>query len=115
MSALPESRLQHVVRRRLGELERKFTRAVIQPPEPVEAGFVGPPVPAKAGEHMTDENWSRAIAKYGTKQERRRRKVGVGGSRELAGVLGRRAVVEPQRFTELALTFDAQTPASNIV
>ena len=115
MSALPESRLSSGVRRRLGELERKFTSAAIQPPEPVKAGFVGPPVPEKAGEHMTDEDWSRAITKYGTKQERLRRKFEVGGSRELAGVLGRRAVVEPKRFAELALTFDEQTPASNIV
>jgi hypothetical protein len=113
MSALPASRLSPDVRRRLGELERKFTRAAIQPPEPVEAGFVGPPVPEKAGEHMTNEDWSRAITKYKTKQERPRRKFDVGGSRELAGVLGRRAVVEPQRFAELTLTFDERRPPTS--
>ncbi len=115
MSALPENRLSPVARRRLGELERKFTRAAIQPPEPVEAHFVGPPVPEKAAEHMTDEDWSRAITKYSADEDRPRRKFEVGGSRELAGLLGRRAAVEPQRFTELALAFDEQTPVSNIV
>ncbi|MGK4593733.1 hypothetical protein [Amycolatopsis sp. w19] len=115
MSALSESRLSPAVRRRLGELERKFTRAVIRPPEPVEAHFVGPPVPEKAGEHMTNEDWLRAIAKYSSREELARRNFAVGGSRELAQLLGRRATIEPQRFTELALTFDEQMPTSNII
>ncbi|MGV9364997.1 hypothetical protein [Amycolatopsis sp. NPDC003731] len=115
MSALPESRLSAAVRRRLGELERKFTRAAVQPPEPLEAHFVGSPVPEEAGEHMTDGDWSRAITKYATAKDRPRRHDAVGGSRELAGVLGRRAAVDPERFTELALTFDDQTPASNVI
>ncbi|WP_410671248.1 hypothetical protein [Amycolatopsis sp. cmx-4-68] len=115
MSALPDGRLSPAVRRRLGELERKFTRAAIEPPEPLEAQFVGPPVPEEAGEYMSDEDWSRAITKYSVAEDRPRRNFAVGGSRELAGVLGRRAVVEPQRFAELALTFDEQTPAANVI
>ncbi|WP_216216906.1 hypothetical protein [Amycolatopsis aidingensis] len=64
---------------------------------------------------MTDEDWSRAITKYSGNETRPRRKFAVGGSWQLAGVLGRRAAVEPQRFAELALTFDEQTLASNII
>ncbi len=115
MSALPDGRLSPAVKRRLGELERKFPNVSLQPPEPMEFHTVGSPVPEEAGEHMTNEDWSRAITKYGADEEKIRPKFEIGGSRELAEVLGRRATIEPQRFTELALTFDEQTPASNII
>ncbi|MFC9250032.1 hypothetical protein [Amycolatopsis thailandensis] len=64
---------------------------------------------------MTNEDWSRAITKYGTDEEKPRPKFEIGGSLELAEALGKRAAIEPQRFAELALTFDEQTPASNII
>jgi len=61
-----ESRLSVEGKRRLGELQRKFEQD--EPPEPmgIVVGPVRSPIPPAAAEHMTDEQWLGAIAKYST-------------------------------------------------
>ncbi|ONF73868.1 hypothetical protein AVR91_0206385 [Amycolatopsis keratiniphila subsp. keratiniphila] len=114
LSALPADRLPLTARRRLNELERKFPEFLPRPPKPLEAQFVGSPVPEAAGEYMTDSDWINAIARYRIGQDRDLRTFGKGGTTELARMLGRRAEAEPERFAALALTFDAHTPTAHI-
>jgi hypothetical protein len=111
LSAIEPSRRSAEVTRRIGELERKFTDWPLTGPRTIEAHFLGPPIPEKAANFLTNDDWIRAIRKYRSDQTDRSGDPPVGGANELANLLGTRAKAEPERFARLALTFDNDTPA----
>lgn len=96
--------------RRLQELRRRHSRAAAEPPRPVEAQFVGSPVPESAADKMTDAQWLGAIARYYSEDMSGSRggKL-VGGATQLANLLEQRTIQEPARFLELALRFPDDT------
>jgi len=94
---------------RYRELERKFG-SPDQPPEGGRTYTVGSPIEKHAAEKMTDEQWLRAIAKYGSEEgldhwnhpEK-------GGAWELAGMLRELVGSQPERFARLSLRFPSET------
>ncbi|MFT9665447.1 hypothetical protein ACMZ5F_03900 [Streptomyces rhizosphaericola] len=111
LGAVDERRRSTAAEKRLGELERKFGQHPPVAPRKPEAHWVGPPVPRSAGEHMTDDQWLRALRKYDREQTNWEGDVPTGGARELASLLGAMAERQPERFVRLALTFDRTIPA----
>ncbi|WP_405188213.1 hypothetical protein [Streptomyces anulatus] len=111
LGAVDEKRRSAAVERRHGELERKFGQHPPVGPRKPEAHWVGPPVPGSAGEHMTDDQWLRALRKYDTEQTNWEGDIPTGGATELASMLRAVAGQEPRRFVRLALTFDETVPA----
>ncbi|WP_019870656.1 NACHT domain-containing protein [Salinispora oceanensis] len=107
LSALHETRLSEVGRRRLGELRRRI--GTDQPPEPegVTGGSVGPPIPRDAAEKMNDEQWLRAMVKHNAGKIDWR--TFTGGAQEQAGVLQEQTAADPERFARLALRFTTET------
>src|SRR5438045_3866199 len=63
LSGLDESRLSAAGRRVLGEHRRKFEQEQPEQPVGIVSGIVGPPIPKHRAEHMTDEQWLRAMRK----------------------------------------------------
>lgn len=102
MTALPEGRLSERAARRLGELRRLHDDQP-EPDEPkgVTGGFVGPPIPAEAAQHMSDDQWLRAMRKHS--QDRTDWETSTGGARELSHVLRSMTVADPGRFAQLSL------------
>lgn len=108
LTALPESRRSERATRRLGELRRLHgDRREPDEPEGATAGFVGPPIPAEAAQHMTDDQWLRAMRKHS--RDRTDWATNTGGARELSHVLQSMTVADPGRFARLALRIDAGT------
>ena len=105
LSGLGEGRLSKNGRLRLGELRRRFDRE--QPTEPmgIHGGIVQSPIPQSAAQHMTDEQWLRAVAKYDSEE----RDWGTlkGGPHELGQVLEAETKSDPARFARLGLKLDA--------
>jgi hypothetical protein len=63
---------------------------------------------------MRNSDWLRALRKHKDDETNWNDPIPVGGARELAQVLGRRAKEDPQRFAKLALALDAGIPAAAI-
>jgi hypothetical protein len=99
LSAMDEGMLSESGRRRLGELRRLHGGQEPTEPEGVTFGVVGPPIPAEAAQHMTDDQWLGAIAKHGSDREDFRAR---GGAHELAQVLKQATAENPLRFARLA-------------
>jgi hypothetical protein len=106
LSGLDESRLSEAGRRRLGEHRRKFEQEQPEQPVGIVSGFVGPPIPERSAEHMTDKQWLRAMRKYAS-DEGDRTSFLVGGAYQQSHVLKRATEREPDRFARLALLLDA--------
>ncbi|MGQ7753632.1 hypothetical protein ACUN29_35000 [Streptomyces sp. WC2508] len=106
LTALPEGRLSERATRRLGELRRLHgDRREPDEPEGVTGGFVGPPIPAEAAQHMSDDQWLRAMRKHS--RNRTDWVTHTGGARELSHVLRSMTVADPGRFARLAVRIDA--------
>lgn len=103
--ALDPKRLSPEANSRLAEWKRKYP-VPDEPPRGVRSYSVSSPIPQQAAEHMSDEQWLNAIAKYDTDRgtydwnhpER-------GGACQLAGHFGTFLKSDPLRFTRLALRF----------
>lgn len=106
LSGLAETRLSEAGRRKLGEHRRKFNRDQPEPPRGIIGGFVGPPIPGDRAEHMTDEQWLRAMRKHATDEGDWTTFELRGGAYELSHVLKSVTEREPDRFARLALTLD---------
>jgi hypothetical protein len=106
LSGLPEDRLSEAGRRKLGELRRKFEREEPEGPQGIRGGVVGPPIPEKRAEHMTDEQWLRAMRKHATDEGDWQTFDFRGGAYQLSHVLRAATVKEPERFARLALRLD---------
>lgn len=108
LTALPEGRLSERATRRLGELRRLHgDRREPDEPEGATGGFVGPPIPSEAAQHMSDDQWLRAMRKHS--RDRTDWETSTGGARELSHVLRSMTVADPGRFARLALRIDAGT------
>jgi hypothetical protein len=114
LSAIEEELLSSAAKRRLGELRRRFGMDEPPPPEPIEAHFVGSPVPTEAAEHMSDDNWLRALRTHDGEDTDWAGPTPVGGARELASLLGKEAEKDPTRFAALAMRFDEGVPPAAI-
>ncbi|MFF2962500.1 hypothetical protein ACFVT1_27020 [Streptomyces sp. NPDC057963] len=108
LTALPEGRLSERAVRRLGELRRLHgDRREPDEPEGATGGFVGPPIPPEAAQHMSDDQWLRAMRKHS--RDRTDWAAFTGGARELSYVLRSMTVADPGRFARLSLRMDAGT------
>jgi hypothetical protein len=110
LGAVEPNRRPLNVTRRMSELERKFEE--LEPPEPkgIVVDFVGPPIPAEAAAHMTDEHWLSAMAKHSTERSELTRSGGfVGGAAQQAQVLMAETSNDPARFARLLLRFPEGT------
>lgn len=115
LDAIPPHKCTEATTRRLQEWRRKFTDlqllkppGKIEPPESIQVGFVGPPIPETAANEMTDKQWLKAIAHYdyddlGTRFQRSGELIG--GARQLASLLERQVKQEPARFASLIWCF----------
>jgi len=107
------TRRSMALRRRLGELRRKFSLDDGEPPQGIRGGTVGPPFDAR-WEHLKDRDWLRAMARYESENRRDAslRDILKGGASQLASVLKERAKQEPARFARLLLRFPSKFNAS---
>lgn len=99
LSGLATAHLADQVRKRLQELERRFGSEP-RPPSVPEAMVVPPPIPDERAEHMNDDQWLRAMAKYSEDWEGPGSVLG-GGAVQLSRVLGKAVGLEPERFVAL--------------
>lgn len=107
LSALAEDRLSDAGRRRLGGLRRRFSRPQPDTPTGVQVGSFGPPIPESAAQHMTDDQWLRAIATHNT--DELDWQTMSGGAREQGQVLEAATSADPARFAQLGLGLDASS------
>ena len=105
LSALDESRLSTVGRRRLGEYRRKFAADEPSPPRGIVGGSVDSPISDDAASRMSDDQWLRAIRRYDTDEHDW--STFKGGAHELSSVLRARTAGDPDRFAVLALRLTA--------
>ena len=106
LSAMPDTRLSPEARRRLGELQRRFNMEEPSRPTGVTGGVIGPPVPAAAFAHMTNDQWLSAMRTHGS--DVINFATFTGGAHELANVVRAETVKDPARFARLAFQL---TPA----
>lgn len=111
LSALDLRRMSPFARRRLQELERRFSDSPPQAPRVPVAQTVTSPISESASEHMSDDDWIRALTKY---NEDRSTWIGhelTGGAVEAAHTLGQRVKDDPERYSKLALRFTVEIPS----
>ena len=92
-------------KKRLAELERKFSAEEVPTPHGYEGGFVDSPIPSDATRKMPDEQWLTAINKDWKQNEVSQLRKGkmVGGALQLARELEDRAKSDPDRFARFFL------------
>jgi hypothetical protein len=105
LTAIDESRLLELGRRRLGELRRLTGMEQPHEPEPMEMHAVPSPIAPEAAQYMSDDNWLQAMARYSS-SDREGRRFLEGGAYELSHVLGAETTKDPERFARLALRLD---------
>jgi hypothetical protein len=111
-SALDPKRCQDATKRRLAEWQRKFG-APEGAPDGIRSYGIVSPIPNKSAEHMSDEQWLQAIAKYETDRgPYDRRRPEQGGASQLAGMLQEFMKKEPERFARLTLQLPVGTNPS---
>jgi hypothetical protein len=115
LSSITVTRRSKKVISRLQELERKFVDlqwieapGKIDPPKNLEAWFVDSPIPERATEKMTDEQWLKAISQYeytnaGSNFEKRGELTG--GAWQLSSDLQKEVSKNPLRFAKLIQQF----------
>jgi hypothetical protein len=96
----------------LERLEQLFADSPPASPNPVMAQFVGSPISDDAAAKLTDTLWLDALHAHNEDRTEWQGTKPVGGARELAQVLERRAALEPDRFAALAILFDADVHSS---
>lgn len=106
LSGLDKARLSATGRRRLGELQRLFNTAQLQEPQGPIGGTIGSPIPPEAAQHMSDEQWLRAIRRHSV--DRTNWTTLQGGAQELSHVLEDQVGEDPARFAQLACRLTAE-------
>jgi hypothetical protein len=90
---------------RIAEWQEKFGEPE-GPPHGIRSYTVVSPIPKESAQHMTDEQWLAAMAKYNSADRRRDfEHPERGGADELAGMLQQFVKEQPERFARLALRF----------
>jgi hypothetical protein len=103
LSALDESRLSELGGRRLAEYRRKFDANQPEAPQRIMGGGVPSPISSSSAEHMTDDQWLRAMAKHSSEHPDNWG-TGLGSAHELSSVLREQVDTNPVRFARLALS-----------
>jgi hypothetical protein len=115
LSSITVTRRSKKVISRLQELERKFVDlqwieapGKIDPPKNLEAWIIDSPIPERATEKMTDEQWLKAISQYdytdgGSNFEKRGELTG--GAWQLSSNLQKEVSKNPLRFAKLIQQF----------
>jgi hypothetical protein len=111
LSALDGHRITTATEKRLAELARKFPNWNPSPPRGVHSIIMRSPIPPPATAHMTDAQWLGAIKRYRGSGIDYRDDFAIGGSWELAQLLGATSKSNPARFAALASSFPPATPA----
>lgn len=110
---IDSSRLSERGRRKLEELQRKFPSARLEEPRPMQGGAVGSPIPEKAQELMSDDQWLRAMRKYSGVDFRWDRELSRSGGQGQLGIsLMANAEKDPVRFAALTAKMSDELPAS---
>ena len=102
LGGIPAELRTRRARRRYQELHRKFGR-LAPPSKSIKGGLVVSPIPDVAAAKMTDDQWRRAMKRYGTSFPSDFSDPTKGGAGELAGVLEKIATEQPERFAKLIL------------
>lgn len=102
LSAIPPERRSGAARARLMELEHKFGPARISEPARIKGGVVPSPIPRRALEKMTDDQWLRALDEYKAERWGSRKR---GGPLQVSQDLGARTKADPERFANLLRRF----------
>ena len=111
-SALAAHRRSNHANAQIAEWQTKFGGPA-GPPAGMRCFAVVSPIPKESAQHMTDEQWLGAIAKYSSADRRRDfEHPERGGADELAGMLQTFVKEQPERFARLALRFPDQVPPS---
>lgn len=106
LSALDESRLTPVGRRRLSEYRRKFKEREPAKPLGITGGVIGSPIGPTAAQKMTDDQWLNAMAKYVSNETNWQ--TCTGGAHELSGLLRDQTAADPARFAQLTLRLSSE-------
>jgi hypothetical protein len=112
LEGIAPSRRSTKATRQLEEWRRKFGAHVVEPPRPIEGGWVGSPIPEQAAGKMTDKQWLNAICRYSRDTLRFMRSGEPhGGVYQMAALLRCQVKEKPVRFAKLAGEFpdDAHT------
>jgi len=110
-SALAPARRAQSTNRRIREWERKFGSPEGSP-RGIRVFDVVSPIERKSAEHMSDEQWLKAIEKHNTERTFDWENPGRGGAQQLAGMLQDFVKKEPERFARLSLKFSKSTEPS---
>ncbi|WP_205328593.1 hypothetical protein [Glycomyces sp. YM15] len=114
LAALDPSRISEPVRRRLGELARRFPHDPPTEPRWIHDDAEQHTVTADGAKHMSDEHWLRAFRKHYDSATDHYWGYGSGDARWFAELLEGRTLEDPERFACLALRFDSTIPAEAI-
>jgi hypothetical protein len=111
--AVPQEQLTRPALLRMQELRRKFPDYKPEKPRPMIAGIVGPPIPAKAMDKMTDAHWLSAMREYddSTEHHVNVKRPLAGGVSDLSGAFAGQVEKEPQRSYDLSAQFDERISA----
>jgi hypothetical protein len=101
LGGVDEDRLTPAMRKRRGELRRKFGVEEAWGPHGIRGGVVGPPIGEAEARKMNDANWRRAMERYAS-EEHGGPDFLKGGANQLAGVLETLSAEDPPRFARLA-------------
>jgi len=94
---------------RIKEWQRKFlSDEPVSPKGRMRGGVVHSPISDKGANHMSDEQWLQAMARYDT-DEHNFDNFLKGGARELSITIETRTAQEPKRFAKLCLNFPENT------
>ncbi len=112
LRALAQERIGQTARRQIQELERRFPDAPERgAPQPTTQRStvqrIGPPIPADAQRHMSDDQWLSAMAEYASDRPTMRSGQLVGGATELSWELKQLVREHPARFASLVNRMDA--------
>jgi len=109
LSAIPQELLSQKAKLQCQELERKFG-APPEAPRGIVSGVVHSPIPERAADKMSDEQWLGAINKYNSDNREYSYSDHLkGGASELAVMLKGSVEKDPNRFANLALRLPAGT------
>jgi hypothetical protein len=113
LHAIDPNRISLEARTRMEQLDRKFPKLNVEPPQP-SAGFVTlpSPIPETAVPKMSDENWLDAMRQYNASSENDPARWVMGGVHQLASQLELASRRDKPRFARLVLKMSGDLASS---